>query len=232
MDVEDRVAIVTGASSGIGAATARLMHQHGAHVVMAARRGELLLQLADELPGSIVIAADVTDDEARREVVGRTLDAHGRIDVLVNNAGQGLHVPLDEVSLDAFRDVLELNLVAPLALMQLVWPVMRTQRSGAIVNISSGTSRMALPGVGAYAATKAALNLLSATARKEFAADGISVSLVLPTVAATHFHDVLRQGVRPDRRLPFAGVPAEEVATAILRAVETGEEEIALAHSR
>jgi short-subunit dehydrogenase len=108
---------------------------------------------------------------------------------------------------------------------------MRRQGGGAIVNISSGTSRMALPGVGAYASTKAALNLLSNTARAEFAKDGIVVSLVYPSVTATEFHEVLRQGATPSRRLPFDPQTPESVAQAIIRAIETGEAEIVLGHS-
>ncbi|MBV9100900.1 MAG: SDR family oxidoreductase [Candidatus Dormibacteraeota bacterium] len=232
MEIRGSVIIITGASSGIGAATARLAHGRGARVVMAARRADRLEELARELPGALAVTTDVTVDGDRRAMVDRCMREHGRIDALINNAGQGLHVPLEDVALEAFRDVLELNLVAPLALIQLVLPAMRAQRSGAIVNISSGTARMSLPGVGAYASTKAALNLLTATARRELADDGITVSLVLPSVTATEFHEVLRQGVRPDRRLPFAGASPDEVAEAVLRVVETGEEEIALAHHR
>lgn len=230
MDIRGKVVIVTGTSSGIGAATARFAHERGAHVVLAARRAGRLERLASELSGSVSVVTDVTSAEERTRLVQRCIETHGRVDVLVNNAGQGLHVPLERVEPAAFREVLELNVVAPLALMQLVLPHMRTQHSGAIVNISSGTSRLTLPGIGAYAATKAALNKISETARAELAADGISVSLVLPSITNTEFHDVLRQGAHPERRLPFAGQAPEEVAAAIIRVIESGEEEVSLAH--
>ena len=94
MDVTDAVCIVTGASSGIGAATARLLSENGAHVVLAARRANRLDALAAELSGSLAVPTDVTAPGEVERLVAQTLDTFGRIDVLVNNAGQGLHVPL------------------------------------------------------------------------------------------------------------------------------------------
>ena len=232
MEVRGSVIIVTGASSGIGEAVARAAHGRGARVVLAARRAERLERLSAELDGALAVVADVTVDAQLQAVIDRAIEAHGRIDVLVNNAGQGLHVPLEQVSMDAFRDIVELNLLAPLRAMQLVLPHMRKQGGGVIVNISSGTSRMTLPGVGAYSSTKAALNKLSETARAEWADDGIVVSLVLPTVTATEFHQVLRQGRRREGDLPFQPRPPEEVADAVLEAIETGAADIPLGHRR
>jgi short-subunit dehydrogenase len=227
MDIADRVVLVTGASSGIGAATARLAHERGARVVLAARRADRLEQLIEELPGSLAVPTDVTDPDQVSRLIEKVIDSRGRIDVLINNAGQGLHVPLADVSLENFRAILELNVVAPLAMMQAVLPAMRRQGGGAIVNISSGTSRMVIPGVGAYAATKSALNMLSQVARAELAKDGIVVSLVYPSVTSTEFHDALRQGQLRAGAAVAAHTP-EFVAEAVLRAVATGEEEIVL----
>jgi short-subunit dehydrogenase len=228
MRCEGSVFIVTGASSGIGAATARVAHARGARVVLIARRGPLLEQLASELPGAGSFAADVTENAAMRAVVDDVAATYGRIDVLVNNAGQGLHVPLEEVDLDDFRAVLELNVVAPLALMQLVLPVMRLQRAGTIINVSSGTSRTVRAGVGAYAATKAALNMLSAVAEAEFGVDGVVVSTVYPTLTATAFHSVLRAGSRQRGSAAQADNP-DHVAEAICDLVESGDREAVLA---
>jgi NAD(P)-dependent dehydrogenase (short-subunit alcohol dehydrogenase family) len=167
---------------------------------------------------------DVTVRADLDALVQAALDAHGRVDVLVNNAGQGLHVPLEKVAAEDLRAIVELNVVAALGAMQAVLPPMRAAGRGAIVNVSSGTTRMVLPGVGAYAASKAALNMLSAVARAEWASDGIVVSTVYPGVTATEFHDVLRAGeLHPSRR--GLGDPPEKVAEVILGLVESGEPE-------
>lgn len=228
MDVTDAVCIVTGASSGIGAATARLLSENGAHVVLAARRADRLDALAAELSGSLAVPTDVTAPGDVERLVAQTLDTFGRIDVLVNNAGQGLHVPLEDLDPGDLRAVFELNVVAPLFAMQAVLPSMRAQSGGAIVNVSSGTTLRVFPGLGGYATTKAALNMLSQVARLEFAAAGVTVSLVYPLVTATEFHQKLRAG-------HFAGGghiephPPELVAEAILFAIRSGEAHVLVA---
>jgi short-subunit dehydrogenase len=226
MEVSGRVVLVTGASSGIGAATARLAHSHGARVVLAARRADRLAKLAGELPGSLVIPTDVTQSVQVAELCDRALQAFGSIDVLVNNAGQGLHVPLPEVEAEDFLAIWELNVLAPLTLMQAVLPSMTRQGEGAIVNVSSMTSLMAIPGLGAYAATKSALNMLSNVANAEFAPLGVVVSLVLPGIVQSEFHSSLRAGRISEWAGRRAALPAEAVADAILEAVRTGEAEV------
>jgi short-subunit dehydrogenase len=222
--IDGSVIIVTGASSGIGEATARLAHARGMKVALAARRAALLSELAASLPGSIAIPTDVTSPADVRALVDRVLAEFGRVDVLVNNAGQGLHLPVVDVDLDDVRAVLELNMLAPLALMQAVVPVMRSAGGGAIVNISSGSTRRVLPGVGPYAATKSALNTLTEVARAELARDNIAVSLVVPGITKTAFHDVLRAGSADVAQLPQCS--PEQVAAAVLRVIESGEAEV------
>src|SRR5664280_2409273 len=154
---------------------------------------------------------------------------HGRIDGLVNNAGVSLHSPLDRLDLDEFARVLQLNVISLVAMTQAVLPAMRARGSGRIVNISSGTTRMALPGVGAYAATKAAVNMLTAVARRELEADGIAVSLVLPSITATEFGGGRYQpGEQP--RPGMVAHSAEYVGQVVLRALRTGEERIDIPH--
>lgn len=228
-DPTGRIVIVTGASSGIGAATARLLHQVGARPVLAARRVDRLESLGKELGGGLAVATDVTDREAIRWLVETTLDRYGRIDGLVNNAGVGLYGPLDELDLEEFTRVLTLNVVSVVAMTQAVLPSMRAQRSGRIVNISSGTTRMVLPGVGAYAATKSALNMLTSVFRKELEADAIAVSLVLPSITATEFGGGRYQLGQQARPGMVAHSP-EYVAQVILRALRTGEECIDIPH--
>ena len=112
MEIADAVCIVTGASSGIGAATARRLAHSGARVVLAARRADRLDSLASELPGALAVPTDVTAPGALERLVTATRDAFGRIDVLVNDAGQGLHVPVMDLVADDLRAVYELNVVA------------------------------------------------------------------------------------------------------------------------
>jgi len=229
MDLAGTVVIVTGASSGIGAATARLAAERGAKVVLAARRADRIDALAAELPDALAVKTDLRDPDQIVRMVKATLDRFGRVDVLVNNAGQGLHVPVEQLRLADLRSVTELNFYAPLLAMQAVIPAMRKQGGGAIVNVSSMTSRMVLPGVGGYSATKSALNMLSAVARKELAPDGIVVSIVYPAVTATEFHQSLAAGgmVGGGSR-SVTPHTAEFVAEAILGLIASGEEEVQL----
>ncbi|MGD0448099.1 MAG: SDR family oxidoreductase [Candidatus Dormibacteria bacterium] len=223
MKIDGSVAIVTGASSGIGAATARLLSERGARVVLAARRADRLEALAAELPGAMAVPTDVTDSAQLAHLMGRCLDVHGRVDVLVNNAGQGLHVPLLELRADDLRAVFELNVIAPLIAMQAVIPSMRAQGGGAIVNVSSATSLRLFPGLGGYSATKAALNLLSQIGRIEFADSLVAVSVVYPGVTATEFHHSLRAGHISGAPRSFPADPPELVAATIAFAIQSGE---------
>jgi short-subunit dehydrogenase len=229
MDLDGAVVIVTGASSGIGAATARLAAGRGAKVVLAARRWDRIKELADDLPDTLAVRTDLRDPAQIVLLVDATLNRFGRVDVLVNNAGQGLHVPLEQVRLADLRAIAELNIYAPLLTMQAVIPAMRRQGGGTIVNVSSMTSRMVLPGVGAYSATKSALNMLSQVARRELAPDGIVVAIVYPSVTATEFHQSLAAGVRVGGdSWAVKAQPAESVAEAIVAVIQSGDEEILL----
>ena len=165
MDIRDKVVIITGASSGIGLATARLLARHGAKVALAARSRDRLNQLAEELPSAFAITTDMTSQEAIRNMVRKVLEHFGRIDILINNAGRGYDAPLEEIDVDKYRQLFELDVVGPLIAMQLVIPIMRRQGGGMIVNISSGTSLMNLPNMSAYSSVKRALNSITLTAR-------------------------------------------------------------------
>lgn len=225
MNLDRAVVLITGASSGIGAATARAASRAGARLVLIARREDRLRALADGLPGALVVQGDVTVGAAIERAVQAAVATYGRIDVVINNAGQGVEIPVDRVDLDDFRAILELNLLAPLAVLQAVVPVMRHQGSGTIVNVSSGATYGAFPGTGPYSATKAALSQLGAVARSELASDGITVSTVYPSLTRTDFFASLRgpaQEVEED--LDEAQTP-EEVADVILDLVRSGEAE-------
>ena len=224
MELAGKVVVITGASSGIGAAFARRAAARGARLVLAARRSDRIATLAAELPDAIAVTTDVTDFRQLRALIETAVERYGRIDVLVNNAGQGLHVSVEDIDPDDLSAIWRLNVEAPLVAMQAVLPVMRAQGGGAIVNISSGTTKRVFPGVGAYSSTKCALNQLSLTARQEWAGDGVVVSVVYPIATATEFHDSLRAG-------SFAGRPGmqrdtpEHVAEVIEEIIRSGEAE-------
>ena len=122
IDLTGSAVIVTGASSGIGAATARLLHAAGAHPVLAARRADRIEALAGELGGALAVPTDVTDRKAVQRLAELAWRRHGRIDGLVNNAGVSLHVPLDQLDIDEFTRVLELNVVSLVTMTQAVLP--------------------------------------------------------------------------------------------------------------
>lgn len=175
--------------------------------------------------GAIAVRCDVTDQEQVAALVQVALDAFGRVDVLVNNAGQGLQATTEQISLDDFRGVLELNLVAPLALMQAVLPAMRRQGAGRIVNVSSGTTFADVPGTGGYVASKIALERLSAIARNELEGTGVTVSAMIPFATNTEFLSSIRAG-RADAEAMTSGATfdaPEQVADAILELIVTGE---------
>jgi NADP-dependent 3-hydroxy acid dehydrogenase YdfG len=226
MQIRDSVVIVTGASSGIGATTARAAARAGARVVLAARREERIRELAAELGGgAIAVRCDVTDRIQVDALAQAALDAFGRIDVLVNNAGQGLQSSVEDLALDDLRAVLELNLVAPLAMMQAVLPAMRAQQSGSIVNVSSGTTFADVPGTGGYVASKIALERLSAIARAELEGTGIAVSTLIPFATSTEFMASIRAG-RAEAEAMTAGATfdsPETVADAVLALIASGD---------
>jgi NADP-dependent 3-hydroxy acid dehydrogenase YdfG len=228
MELSDKVAVVTGASSGIGEATASRLAGEGARLVLAARRSDRIQMLAEKLGEAVAVTTDLRDPKQVRALVEAATDAYGVVDVLVNNAGQGLHVPVMDIALEDLVAVTELNFYAPLVAMQAVVPIMRERGGGSIVNVSSGTTLMVPTGTAGYASTKAALNMLSRTARAELAEDNIAVSVVYPFVTATEFHQTLRAGAGPSGRPGLEPHPPELVADAIVHLIASGEEEAIL----
>jgi NADP-dependent 3-hydroxy acid dehydrogenase YdfG len=229
MDLAGKSVIVTGASSGIGEATARRLHAEGAHPVLAARRADRLAALSGELGGALAVPTDVTDAAALRRLVAATLERHGRVDGLVNNAGASLSGPLDRVDPAELDAILRLNVVGLLAATQAVLPAMREQGFGRIVNVSSGSTRRVAVGIGGYASTKCAVNMLSQVLTAELADDGIAVSLLLPSVTATEFGDgMFTLGASPR---PGMVVHSPDYAAAfVLRLLRTGEESFDIPH--
>ena len=191
MHINDKVVIITGASAGVGEATARCFAAAGAKVVLAARNTDRLKILAEELQQkgyeALSIPTDMRDFKAVHEMVEQTFQNYRRIDILINNAGQSLAGTIADVSLDDFQSIMALNVYGVVAAMQAVIPKMRSGGGGVIINVSSMVSKMQLPGLGTYAATKSALNSLSGTARVELSGEKIRIITMFPRMTATDF---------------------------------------------
>jgi len=200
------VVIVTGASSGIGRATALRLGRAGMTVVLAARRADLLDEVAAEIGTAVVVPTDVRDPAAIEALVARAREVSGRIDGLVNNAGIGgkASVLADDKTV---TEVIDVNLVAPIRLMRAVVPIMREQGSGSIVNIGSVAGEIGLAGT--YSASKFALRGMTDSVRRELAGTGIGVTLIEPGFINT--------GLNSRTNLPGPEIVAAAVERALRR---------------
>jgi NAD(P)-dependent dehydrogenase (short-subunit alcohol dehydrogenase family) len=200
-ELNGQVVIITGASAGIGEATARRLARAGATLVVAARRRDRLDALKREIEANgarvLAVTTDVTSAADRERLVRETMNAFGRIDALVNNAGYGQRGPIEIVPVEAIRRNFETNLFSLVALTQLVIPIMRGQRSGRIVNVSSVAGRIARPLSSIYDATKHALEAISDGLRGELAPFGIKVIVIEPGFILTEFIQVANDIARP-----------------------------------
>lgn len=191
--LEGRVALVTGASSGIGEATARALAQAGAKLAVAARRRGRLDALAQELEKSgaevLVIAADLTEEAENRRIVAETEARFGRLDILVNNAGVMLLAPVDAADPADWRRMLELNVLGLMVSTQAALPGMRARGGGHVVNISSTAGRLPNTNISGYSASKFGVFAFSESLRKEVYKDGIRVSVIEPGVVATELRE-------------------------------------------
>jgi short-subunit dehydrogenase len=230
MNISGKVAVITGASSGIGLATATLLAAGGAKVVLAARSTEKLQKLSQKLPNSLAVATDMTRMSDIQNLVHKTKQHFGRLDILINNAGQGYDADIEEIDVDIYRKLFELNVIGPLVAMQQVIPLLKIQKSGCIVNISSGTALMALPGMSPYSSLKRALVGLSLTAREELKKYHICVSVVYPYITHTDFEKNTISAVTDTNKTgdgpPFPPDTPEHVAKKILMAIDTTAAEI------
>jgi short-subunit dehydrogenase len=233
MEIKNKVAIVTGASAGIGLATAKLLSEKGAKLALVARSKDKLEQLAKSLPNAIAVPADMTKIDQIKAMIQKTKAHFGQIDILVNNAGQGYDATIEKTDTTIFHYIFDLDVVGPVVAMQQVVPIMRKQGEGAIVNVSSGAALMYLPGMGAYSAFKRALANISLTAREELKDDKIAVSVIYPYITLTDFEkNTIKESSLSESSgeegggSPFPADTAEYVAQKIVQGIETGEAEI------
>jgi short-subunit dehydrogenase len=220
--MEQRVVIVTGASSGIGWAVARWAACKEFRVVLAARREDRLRDLAARIAEdggtALVVPVDLAKPEEQRRLIDETLRAFGRIDVLVNNAGLPLPAPFAESSAEDLRRQWDVNVTTLATLTRLALPYLEQHRQelhpATVVNVGSSISRFAVPGMGNYSPTKIAVAGLSEALRRELAPRGVHVCLVEPGPVATEFGARAGdKGVVP----PRLAVPAAKAAKAIVR---------------
>ena len=180
------IALVTGASSGIGEATARrIAREPGARLVLVARREDRLRALAGELGGATVIAADLTDPEAPARIAARVEEEHGRLDLLVNNAGAGWRASFAEGGYENVHRTMELNFDAVVRLTEALLPILRRSAPSSIVNVSSTAGRISRAKTSAYSASKFALAGWTDGLHFEERPHGVHVGLVLPGFVAT-----------------------------------------------
>lgn len=237
MELKDRIAIVTGASRGIGAAVAEALAREGCHVALAARSEDAILALAARLRQeydvrTLALPVDMADEAQVRAMVQRAEEHFGGVDILINNAGMGIYGAIDEVKMDDLRHVFDVNFFGAVAAMQAVVPGMRRRGRGIIVNVSSIVGKFPSPLGGGYTATKYALEGASAASRAELARDRINLIVVRPGLTETEFSQHSRvsvpgaESMQGERHAPMRGVPAQKVAARIIRAIRSEEREV------
>lgn len=221
--LKDRIAIVTGASSGIGEATARTLAERGAAVVLAARNEEKIRALEVEILASgghaLGVRTDVSDRDSVDALIDKTIAEFGMLDVLVNNAGVGLSGQVAELRAEDLRHVYEVNVIGALNCIQAALPHLGP--GSRIINVSSVVGKRAIPKVGGYCSSKFALNALSDALRVESEGD-ITVTSVYPGTTQTAFRDNSRRTRDEQRGWRPPGVGPEKVAEKIAYAAENG----------
>jgi len=224
--LQGKVALVTGASSGIGAAVARALASQGAAVAVAARRRPLLDQLVEEIEATggtaVAIELDITDETACRTAVEQCVQRLGALDVLVNNAGVMLLGPIEDADTDDWRRMLNTNVLGGMYMTHAALPHL-LHAQGTIVQLSSVDSRAAGPLTGVYNASKSAMNTFSESLRQEVTARGVRVVVIEPGATATDLASHITHGPTRDAVAEFAAalrpLAPEDVAASILYAV-------------
>jgi short-subunit dehydrogenase len=217
------VAVVTGASSGIGEATARRLAHDGAKLVLVARREERLRALADELGGATVVAVDLVADDAPAQVADAVRREHGRLDLLVNNAGGAWRGEFGDTGWEHVQRHMELNFDATVRLTEALLPLLRSSAPSSIVNVASTAGRVARGNSGAYSAAKFAVVGWTEALHLEEAKHGVHVGMVLPGFVATEGFPQKELVDNPRTRW-IVSTP-EKVAEAILDAGPGGKAE-------
>ena len=235
--LKGRVAVVTGASRGIGAAIAEALAAEGCRLALAARSADRLEKVAEDLRMRysvevLSVPTDISEESQARKLIETAAAHFGGVNILINNAGMGIYGAVDELHLDDLRHVFEVNFFGPLAALQAAVQVMRRQGGGTIVNVSSIVGKFPQPLGGGYTATKYALQGASGAARAELKRDNVDLILVCPGLTETEFSQHSRISVRGaehrqgERHSLGRGVEPDRVARRTVKAIKRGEREV------
>jgi len=229
-NIKGKVVVITGASSGLGEATARLLSSQGASVVLGARRVDRIQALADELTGSgskaLAITTDVTQYDQVKRLVDAAVRTYGRIDVMINNAGLMPMSPLERVKIDDWNQMIDVNIKGVLYGIAAALPYMKQQKAGHIINVSSVAGHKVRAGGAVYAATKHAVLALSEGLRQEVKPYNIRTTVISPGAVATELpNSVTEPDIAENIRKVYAiAIPAESFARTVAFAMSQPEE--------
>jgi NADP-dependent 3-hydroxy acid dehydrogenase YdfG len=224
-NIQGKVVVITGASSGLGEASARLLSAEGASLVLGARRQDRIRSLAAELTGSggkaLAMTTDVTRCEEVKRLVAAAVEAYGRIDVMINNAGLMPQAPLERLKIDEWDRMVDVNIKGVLYGIAAALPHMKQQKAGHIINVSSVAGHKVGPGFAVYAATKHAVRALSEGLRQEVKPYNIRTTVISPGAVATELPNSVTE---PDiaekvRKAYEIAIPADSFARAVAFAI-------------
>ena len=227
--IKDKVVVITGASSGLGEATARQLARHGAKLVLGARRLERLRALAGELSlgNDAAIQTDVTQYDQVRHLVDHAVKVHGRIDVILNDAGLMPHSPLERGKVQDWERMIDVNIKGVLYGIAAVLPHMKAQKSGHIINVSSVAGHKVRPGSTVYAATKTAVRVISEGLRQEVKPYNIRTTVISPGAVATELPDSITEPDFAANTREFykqVAIPADSFANMVVFAMSQPED--------
>ncbi|MGA9450285.1 MAG: SDR family oxidoreductase [Verrucomicrobiia bacterium] len=225
-NIKGKVVVITGASSGLGEATARLLSAEGATVVLGARRVERLKSLADELTAkggkALAVATDVTHCDQVKRLVDAAVQKFGRIDVMINNAGLMPHSPLERLKIDDWDRTIDVNIKGVLYGIAAALPYMKQQKAGHIINVSSVAGHKVTPNGAVYCATKHAVRALTEGLRTEVKPYNIRTTIISPGAVATELPDSVTEPDIAERMHKFykdVAIPADSFARAVVFAM-------------
>lgn len=230
-NIEGKVVVITGASSGLGEAAARLLSEQGAKVALGARRLDRIEALAKELSdtgaGAIAVKTDVTDQNQLKALVDAAVNEFGRVDVMLNNAGLMPHSPLERLKTDDWDRMIDVNIKGVLYGIAAALPHMKQQKSGQIINVSSVAGHLVTPGGAVYCATKHAVRALSEGLRQEVKPYNIRSTIVSPGAVATELPDSITERDVSEGIHEFYekyAIPADSFARVVSFAISQPEE--------